>query len=133
MTIEKSDSNHGNAGIKSRFGSAITAYIQDSTRNGSEMVDVLISIMRDEVYSDRDIDGGTVRVRQTCRVGDRIAAIDRLFDRGFGKVAQTLEIEAKESTDLDHKIETMTVEELESTLLALNGGTVIDGDGKIVT
>ena len=116
----------------SRFAYALAAYIRDATNNGVEMVDILLSIARNDVFQeDMADDGSMMRRRVACRIPDRLGAIDRLLDRGLGKVIQELELVVDDSnTVLQSELEAMSVAELEAHLSKLDS---IETTGDVVT
>ena len=52
-------------------------------------------------------------------VADRIAAIDRLLERGFGKTAQEVGLIQADSSELEERLESMTTAGLEAHLARL--------------
>ena len=111
---------------KNRFAYVLADYIRNQTDSGAEMVDILLQIARDDVYRENDGE----RIRIPCRIPDRMGAIDRLMERGLGKVVQEVELISQDQSDLDARLEDMSVEEMESYLAKLDA---IETDGETVT
>lgn len=67
--------------MKKSNAQALARYASKLTGGGKECIAVLVNIMRDEANT----------------VAERIAATKELLDRGFGRSAQVIEIDAKVS------------------------------------
>jgi len=110
-----------------RFGVALTNYIQEATENGHLLVDLLVSIVKNDLYM--EVDGEQVRV--PVKPSEQMTAADRLFERGFGKIAQTVEIEALPMSEMEAYLANMSAEDLEAEFKRLSG-PVIETTGTII-
>ena len=84
-------------------------YVRESTDNGEEMVDLMVSVMRGEV-----IDGMKPRIR------DRMDAATWLSDRAFGKPVAQIEATSR-SMNVDMTLSEMSSERLLELLDRTNG------------
>ena len=78
----------------------LASYVRETTNNGQEMVDLMISVMRGEA-----IDGMKPRIR------DRVNAATWLSDRAFGKPSMQIEATSK-SMNVDMTLSEMSSERL---------------------
>ena len=106
-----------------RYGKQLGTIVRESTDNGRELIQILLCIARDDLWT--MFEGELVR--QHCKVSDRQAAIDRLTDRGFGKVSQEIELTMPELSPAQAAIADMTVIEMQTALNSLGPG-VIEGE-----
>ena len=81
-------------------------YVRESTYNGEEIVDLMVSVMRGEI-----IDGMKPRIR------DRMDAASWLSDRGFGKPITSVEATSR-SMNVDMTLSEMSSEKLIALLQA---------------
>jgi hypothetical protein len=64
----------------------LAALVRARTRDGAELVDLMLSVLRDEI--------------QDTRVVDRITAAEWLADRGWGKAVQVSELTGEDGGPL---------------------------------
>ena len=124
-----------NQGIapKQRFGLALTNYIQEQTDNGELLVDLLVRVVKNDLWMDIENDEGVMeKLRVPVKATEQMTAVDRLFDRGFGKVALTVEIETLPMTELEARLADMSVEELETQFKRLSEPEPIEVEGHVV-
>jgi hypothetical protein len=119
----------GHGKLKTRFARSLAELIRESTDSGAILVNVLVAIAVDNVY--REMDGEWYRI--PCKISDRIAAIDRLLERGFGKVVQEIELVSQsDDSEMERRLEEMTTEELEAHLSRLESNVIEPDQSQIV-
>ena len=87
----------GNPGGRPR---GLASYVRETTNNGQEMVDLMVSVMRGETI-------GGVRPR----IRDRMDAATWLSDRAFGKPSMQIEATSR-SMNVDMTLSEMSSEKL---------------------
>lgn len=92
---------------QSRLGirRSLAHYIRDHTRQGEELVDLVLDVMRGHVRGKED-------AKLMANTGLRLEAIAWLADRGWGKPPQHLEIDVGENT-AQAALREYTLEQLE--------------------
>ena len=86
-------------------------YIRDSTKDGQELIDLAISIMRGKVMGP-----GTKAINTDWN--QKMAAASWLADRGWGKAAQVIELEVQPS-EATPELQEYTIAELEAMLVVM--------------
>ena len=113
-----------NSAQKGGFSRQLSAYIREITGNGQSLVDFYMEILSGSIC--RTVDG--VEILFKPRVGDMIAASDRLLERGFGKVIQDIELNIGEdsiiSSAVSEKLNLLSTVDLER--IAEGKGNIID-------
>jgi hypothetical protein len=88
--------------------------IREETRDGQEMVDFALSVMRGELKAVVQIKGVAIEVGPPLSL--RLEAMKWLSDRGYGKVPDVVvedSVEAAELEDALKRVDAMSLEELE--------------------
>ncbi len=125
--IERRDANlvswepgqSGNPSGRPAGSRGFAALVRERTKSGEDVVDFLISVMKGSVITrlaGHADDCKHCEAEQHIKLSDRIAAADRLLDRGFGKVIQDIALSAPDGGPLQteslHVFAQMSVEEL---------------------
>ena len=70
----------------------LAGYVLETTDDGEELVDALVSIARGVMPSVAVQEGSRLRKDQQVRPADQLKAIEMLLDRSFGRSPQQLDI-----------------------------------------
>ena len=107
----------------------------ETTDDGRELIDSLLSIARGITPNIAVQEGSRPRKDQQVRPADQLKAIEMLLDRGFGRSPQQL--------DIAHSVSDRPLEHLSDETLRLlvenarqleeGSGVVVDEDGQVVT
>ena len=125
----------GNPSGRTKGTRDLTGYVLETTDGGRELVDALVSIARGVMPNVPVQEGSRPRKDQQVRPADQLKAIEMLFDRGFGRSPQQLDIAYSVSNrPLEHlSDETLRLLVENAGQLEEGGGVVVDGDGQVVT
>jgi len=83
----------GNPGGRPRGFKGLAKYIQNHTKDGQELVDFMMKILRGQIIETDLLDADTgLPVVHAPKLQDRIGAAGWLADRGFGKPVQSVEL-----------------------------------------
>ncbi len=125
----------GNPSGRPRGTRELAGYVLETTGGGKELVDALVSIARGVMPNVPVQEGSRPRKDQQVRPADQLKAIEMLFDRGFGRSPQQLDIAYSVSNrPLEHlSDETLRLLVENAGQLEEGGGVVVDGDGQVVT
>ncbi len=107
--------------ITTKFGRQLSAIVRELSHDGRDYIMILDKIARDNLYT--VVDGELLRV--PVKTSDRIAALDRLMDRGYGKVSQEIELTVPELSPAQEAIAGMSVEEMERALAGISIEAVV--------
>ena len=125
----------GNPSGRPRGTRDLAGYVLESTDDGRELIDSLLSIVRGVTPNVAAQEGSRPRKDQQVRPAAQLKAIEMLLDRGFGRSPQQLDI-AHSVTDrpLEHlSDETLRLLVEYGQQLTEGTGVVVDGEGKVVT
>ena len=125
----------GNPSGRPRGTRDLAGYVLETTDDGRELIDALLSIARGITPNIAVQEGSRPRKDQQVRPADQLKAIEMLLDRGFGRSPQQL--------DIAHSVSDRPMEHLSDETLRLlvesarqleeGSGVVINGDGQVVS
>ena len=112
----------------------VAGYMLETTGDGRELIDSLISIARSVMPNVAAQDRPRPRKNQQVQPADQLKAIEMLLDRGFGRSPQEVDIAHNVSSrPLEHlSDETLRLLVKNARRLEEGGGVVIDEDGQVV-
>ena len=125
----------GNPSGRPRGTRDLAGYVLETTDDGRELIDALLSIARGITPNIAVQEGSRPRNDQQVRPADQLKAIEMLLDRGFGRSPQQL--------DIAHSVSDRPLAHLSDATLRLlveygqqleeGSGVVVDEDGQVIT
>jgi hypothetical protein len=83
---------------------SLAAYARKRTRNGRELVDFMLNVMRGEPLPVRATRSHRARYPQTPKVEHRMVAAQWLADRGWGKAKELIELQGDATTTPEQRL-----------------------------
>jgi hypothetical protein len=83
---------------------SLAAYARKRTRNGRELVDFMLHVMRGEPLPVRATRSHRARYPQTPKVEHRMVAAQWLADRGWGKAKELIELQGDATTTPEQRL-----------------------------
>ena len=111
----------GNPGGRPKLGVALAEKVRKATKEGNTLVRLLVEIA----------DGGL-----EAKIGDRLAAVDMLLSRGWGKSVSQVEVTA--DVQVQHSLADFNIVELRELvamrkkLIEEDDALIIEGEGKVL-
>ena len=111
----------GNPGGRPKLGVALAEKVRKATKEGNTLIRLLVEIA----------DGGL-----EAKIGDRLAAVDMLLSRGWGKSVSQVEVTA--DVQVQHSLADFNVVELRELvamrkkLIEEDDALIIEGEGKVL-
>jgi len=111
----------GNPGGRPKLGVALAEKVRKATKEGNTLIRLLVEIA----------DGGL-----EAKIGDRLAAVDMLLSRGWGKSVSQVEVTA--DVQVQHSLADFNIVELRELvamrkkLVEEDDALIIEGEGKVL-
>jgi hypothetical protein len=111
----------GNPGGRPKLGVALAEKVRKATKEGNTLIRLLVEIA----------DGGL-----EAKIGDRLAAVDMLLSRGWGKSVSQVEVTA--DVQVQHSLADFNIVELRELvamrkkLIEEDDALIIEGEGKVL-